>query len=53
MDVSDLDVVVWPVSEEREAWWREIVGAGTDGLPARATGDRRVEDTPSKVLHAA
>lgn len=21
MDADDLDVVVWPESEEREAWW--------------------------------
>lgn len=52
MDVSDLDVVVWPVSEEREAWWREIVGAGQDALSATMRS-RSVQDTPSRILHAA
>jgi hypothetical protein len=36
MDVSDLDVVVWCESEEREAWWRQIVGAGIDDDPGSA-----------------
>jgi len=53
MDVDDLDVVVWPESEEREAWWREIVGGGRDGLSAAMTRNRPGEDTPPRVLHAA
>ncbi|MBS3695659.1 hypothetical protein [Rhodococcus qingshengii] len=53
MDVDDLDVVVWPESEEREAWWRQIVGASRDGLSATMTPNRSVQDTSSRLLHAA
>lgn len=53
MDVSDLDVVVWPESEEREAWWRQIVGASREGLSATMTSEWRVEDTSPQILHAA
>lgn len=52
MDVSDFGVVVWPVSEEREAWWRQIVGVGRDALSATMTPERSVEDTPARILHA-
>jgi len=34
MDVDDLDVVVWPESEEREAWWRQVV-TGAARVPRR------------------
>ena len=54
MDISDIDVVVWPESAEREAWWRQIVTAGSaDTSPATMTPNRNVQDTPSRILHAA
>ncbi|MGM5069205.1 hypothetical protein EU244_030730 [Rhodococcus qingshengii] len=53
MDVSDFGVVVWPESEEREAWWREIVGAGRDAASPTMTPERRVEHAPPRILHAA
>lgn len=33
-----MDVVVWTESEEREKWWREIVGIDTAGDRCVATG---------------
>ncbi|MCC4306743.1 MULTISPECIES: hypothetical protein [Rhodococcus] len=53
MDVSDFDVVVWPESEEREAWWRAVVGAGRDAASPTMTPERRVEHAPLRILHAA
>jgi len=53
MDISEFDVVVWPESEEREAWWREIVGAGRDAAPAAMISNRSVEDASRRILHAA
>lgn len=53
MDVNDLDVVIWPESEEREAWWREIVGASQDALSATMTPKRHVEDAPAQIQRAA
>ncbi|MDV6278285.1 hypothetical protein R3Q06_33085 [Rhodococcus erythropolis] len=53
MDVSDLDVVVWPESEEREAWWREIVGGRRDVQSATTLLIRSVQDASSRILHAA
>ncbi|MFF1555808.1 hypothetical protein ACFVX3_32835 [Rhodococcus erythropolis] len=53
MDVSDFEVVVWPESEEREAWWREIVGAARDATPAAMIPNWSVEDAPRRILHAA
>ena len=54
MDTGDVDVVVWPESEEREAWWRQVVRAGSaDASPATMTPNRSVQDTPSRILDAA
>ncbi|MFF1555773.1 hypothetical protein ACFVX3_32655 [Rhodococcus erythropolis] len=33
-----VDVVVWTESEEREKWWREIVGIDASGGRCGATG---------------
>ncbi|MFI5436643.1 hypothetical protein ACHMZP_33390 [Rhodococcus baikonurensis] len=52
MDTGDVDVVVWPESVEREAWWRQIVtGGSADASPS--TPNRNVPDTPSRILRAA
>ncbi|MBQ7805030.1 hypothetical protein [Rhodococcus sp. (in: high G+C Gram-positive bacteria)] len=54
MDVDDLDVVVWPESEEREMWWRQVVTVGcADAASAPMTPNRSVQDTSSRILHAA
>jgi len=54
MDVDDLDVVVWPESEEREAWWRQVVTVGSaDAASATMTPNRSIEDVSSRILHAA
>ncbi len=54
MDVDDLDVVVWPESEEREAWWRQVVTGGSAGAATSTmTPNRSIEDAASRVLHAA
>ena len=37
-------VVVWPESEEREAWWRQVVTVGsTDATSATMTPNRSIE----------
>ena len=63
MDFSDLNVVVWTESEEREAWWRDIVGVGvtTAGAPATEVVRNRepsavvrcFEQASAGVVHAA
>ncbi len=56
MDTGDVDVVVWPESAEREAWWRQIVtGGSADASPSPSplTPNRNFQETPSRILHAA
>ena len=54
MDVDDLDVVVWPESEEREAGWRQVVTGGSAGAATSTmTPNRSIEDASSRILHAA
>ncbi|WP_192713732.1 hypothetical protein [Rhodococcus sp. OAS809] len=51
MDTGDVDVVVWPESAEREAWWRQVVtGGSADASPAP---NRSAPDAPPRILHAA
>ncbi|MCD2109274.1 hypothetical protein O4214_29860 [Rhodococcus erythropolis] len=46
MDTSDFDVVVWPESQEREAWWREILGVSRDAALPTTTPEQRDEHAP-------
>lgn len=59
-----MDVVVWTESEERERWWREIVGIATPGdrcvatdigeVPRRTRSvTPRTHASGSSSLHAA
>ncbi|WP_141210738.1 hypothetical protein [Rhodococcus sp. OK302] len=61
MEFSDLDVVVWTESEEREAWWRGVVGVRTMPSPhgdqdPRTAGEGSVfrthvkKDSPRSVI---
>ncbi|MDF2470973.1 hypothetical protein [Rhodococcus erythropolis] len=52
MNASEFDVVVWPESQEREAWWREILGVSRDAA-LLTTLERRDEHAPPRILHAA
>jgi hypothetical protein len=36
MDPSEMDVVVWTESEERQAWWREVLGICADARSCMA-----------------
>lgn len=40
MDFGDVGVVVWPESEEREGWWREVLGSRLSLRRVRPSRDR-------------
>lgn len=36
MDSSEMDVVIWTEPEERQAWWREVLGICADARSCMA-----------------
>ena len=61
MNFGDLGVVVWTESEEREAWWCQVLGiapvvaTGTVSVTAlddSGTGAERFEFSAGRVLRA-